>query len=118
MLTEAQTSLHGNNRHGWGAVCEVNNWYLEKGRLAPQAALAERSQWHQRVWAFAGIVAQRSGRAVVVDDLRKGCYLFALGTLKSLTAFDNEDLDRTLNAFALLIDPDNLNAVKDRIAYE
>ncbi|GEM_PF-5459134 len=117
-LSEAQTSLHWNNQYGWGRVCSVNGWWMENGRLSAEANGKDHSQWHAQVWAFATMLADQQNKAVAPDHLRKGTYLFALGKLKSLTQFDNEDLDRCLNAFALLIGPDNLDAVKDRLAYE
>ncbi|HWY76906.1 MAG TPA: hypothetical protein VN281_14890, partial [Verrucomicrobiae bacterium] len=115
-LTQPQISLHWNNEHGWGRVCGVNNWRMEGGLLVPGAVGPDRSQWHERVWAYADMPSLL--RFPAADRLRKGCYLFALGTLKSLTQFDNEDLDRVLNAFALLINPEDLRAVHDRLAYE
>jgi len=117
-LSEAQTDLHWSMRVGWGAVCQTNAWRIRDHRLFPEAHKADFSQWHAKVWAFAELIARQNHRAVTPDDLRKGTYMFALGTPKSLTKFDNGDLDRVLILFRLLVEPDDLKAVKDWIAYE
>lgn len=120
MLTKSQLELHWNSCHGtgWGSVCHVNHWRMTDGRLSPQARGPQTSDWHKAVWAYAQMLAGQSGREVTPDHLRKGAYIYAFGKSKSLTAFDNDELDRTLNVFALLINPVNLEAVTERLAYE
>jgi hypothetical protein len=115
MLSDLQTAMHWRN---WAAVCRVNNWRMVKGYLAECDVPSERSEFHARVWSLAEVHARGKHRAVTVDDLRKGCYAFAIGVFKSLTKFDNGDLDRVLCVFELLIKPENLGAVMLRTAYE
>jgi len=117
-LSDAQQDLHWNARYGWGRVCQANDWYATKGRLLPEATKGDFSQWHKKVWAFAELLARQNNRAVTPDDLRKGTYMLALGVPKSLTKFENGDLDRVLIVFRLLIEPDDLRAVRDWMAYE
>ena len=105
-------------RHQWAAVCRANNWRQAQSRLIPGAVGAERSPWHRAVWAGGHDHASAHRRIIVPDDLRKGCHLYALRNLKSSTLFDNEDLDRILLVFAGLLDPDNLNLLRDRAAYD
>lgn len=117
-LSDAQKNLHWGQPDGWGRVCAQNKWRMVKGRLDIEAIEANGSEFHGKVWAFAEAIALKNNRAVTPDDLRKGTYTFALGTAKSLTKFENADLDRVLLVFQLLIEPDNLSAVKDWLAYE
>lgn len=117
-LTGSQLTLHWGYKIGWAKVCHSNDWRMEKGRLAADAAKSDFSQWHEKVWAFAQLIARQEGRAVKVDDLRKGCYMLALGKDKSLTKFENKDLDRVLPVFRLMIDPDDLDAVQKHLAFQ
>jgi hypothetical protein len=89
-----------------------------EGRMHDEARRGDFSQWHKKVWAFAELIARQAGRAVLPDDLRKGTYMLAVGTPKSLTVFENADMDRVLIVFRLLVEPDDLRAVKDWLAYE
>ena len=117
-LSQAQLDLHWSNHKGWGGVVLANKWARIDGRLCSEAASAERSQWHGRVWAFADLLARRKHTAVGVEELRKGAYMLILGETKSLTQFNNDDLDRVLIVFRLLVEPDDLLAVNDFLAYE
>lgn len=117
-LNAQQIDLHWNRRVGWARVCQANDWYACKGRLDPEAVKGDYSQWHKKVWAFADLVARQHARAVTPDDLRKGVYFLALGEPKSLTKFENDDLDRVLILFRLLVEPDDLKALQDWMAYE
>ena len=120
-LNAAQIKLHwaGNrSRDGFWRVCAVNHWRMIGGRLDAEARRDGPGDWHAKVWACADALARENHTAVTPDDLRKGTYMLALGAAKSLTKFDNTDLDRVLILFRLLVEPDDLKAVKDWIAYE
>lgn len=119
-LTDAQKTLHWSYTHGWAAVCRANRWPTSAScnRFADDARREACSEWHRKVWEFAETIARQQYRAVTADDLRKGCYMLALGSPKSLTQFNNADLDRVLVVFRLMIEPDDLGAVRDWLAYE
>lgn len=114
-LTKPQIDLHW---RAYGAVVGTNHWRMQDSRLVPEANRGDGSQWHRKVWAFAEVIARQNARAVTPDDLRKGAYTFALGKLKSLTKFDNRDLDRVLALMRLLVNPDDLDAVMKHEAYQ
>jgi hypothetical protein len=114
MLSEFQTPLHWRL---WGEVCRKNNWHDVRGQVA-ESALRKESEYHQSVWAFAEMLARQGNRPVVADHLRKGAYCDMLARPKSLTQFDNADLDRVLVLFRLLIEPADLTAGKDYAAYK
>lgn len=119
MLNASQESLHWNTIRGWGAVVVRNNWRVEKGRLVPAAAEAvHRSTWHLTVWNIAQQTAHEELRAMTANDLRHACYIHALGKLKKHKAFTNAEFDRVLAIFAVLIDPDDLDAVMKKHDYE
>jgi hypothetical protein len=116
MLSEFQTPLHWRL---WGEVCRKNHWHDVGGRVADEAQLTRNtSDYHRTVWAFAEMLARQGNRPVVADHLRKGAYCDMLARPKSLTQFDNADLDRVLVLFRLLIEPADLTAGKDYAAYK
>jgi hypothetical protein len=120
-LNAAQIKLHwaGNRSHdGFWRVCAVNHWRMVGGRLDAEARRDGPGDWHSKVWACAEAIARANHTAVTPDDLRKGTYMLALGAAKSLTKFDNTDLDRVLVMFRLLVEPEDLRTVKDWLAYE
>lgn len=118
MLTEAQKDLHWSASRGWGRVCAVNRWSMVAGTLSASAVGPADSEWHAKVWAAALALATARAHAIEPNDLRQGAYVIALGESKSLTKFNNGDLDRVLVLFRLLIEPDDLRAVTDWRAYE
>jgi hypothetical protein len=119
MLTPPQERLHWSTSRnargdlGWGAVVIANHW-KGPGGLVDMDGLELRkirSEWHRQTIAFAGTLARQAGRSITAEDLRKGCYWLALGEPKSHKQFDNDDLDRVLNVFRLLVDPEDLAAL-------
>lgn len=118
MLTKAQDWKYWST---WGAVVRANEWRMAEGRLHPRARLAE-SEIHQRVAAFARIIAGRAGQIaepqITVNDLRHGAHWLALGRDKSHSKFTNQDLDRVLPVFRLLVNPTDLQARMDFDSYQ
>lgn len=98
----------------WRDCVKANRWHMEKGRLcgagleAP-AALTELAQ----VVTFARQLAATAHRGPLVNDLRHGCHIVALGRDKSSKEFTNAELDRVESLFRLLTDPDDINARLD-----
>lgn len=89
----------------WTACVRANGWHKEKGRvILTESPTAELS----KVIVFATQRALQAGRSLAVDDLRHGCHWLALGRDKSSADLTNADLDRVVNLFELLTDPDNL----------
>lgn len=123
-LTDRQKSKYFGRVDGWARVRHANDWNMVNGRLSPEAAKAEFSQWHGQVWAFAEVLARQNHRAITLDDLRHGAHWLALGTPKSSKALNNADFDRVLIVFKLLIDPNDIgttpknNPVADWIAFQ
>ena len=62
---------------------------------------------HWRTWAA---VCREQGWKSGNDEKRHAAYLVALGQDKSLTDFNNRDLDRVLAQFRVLMNPDNVTA--------
>lgn len=119
MMSTAQINLHWGMKIGWGRVCQANDWFMDKGRLSPDAQHnRELSEYHRKVWNLAQLIAHQDHREIKPDDFRKAAYIVALGKPKSFTAFDNDDLDRVLIIFRLLINPDDLDAMNQQMAYE
>jgi hypothetical protein len=114
-INDAQKTKHWNT---WGKVCAVNQWRMARGKLYLYGTFSAEGGYHERVLAAAREIAERAARQLKVDDLRKGLYAVALGEVKSLTAFNNGDLDRVLVLFALLINPLDLRSVGDFLAYQ
>ena len=89
------------------AVVPANDWQMAKGRWVAENPQRTRrdSEWHDHTWYYAEALAAKEARAVVADDLRKGAYCTMLGSYKSLTQFNNQDLDRVLAIFDVLANP-------------
>jgi hypothetical protein len=124
-LSQPQTDLYWRQ---WGRVTRTNHWHADctaltlpgsraRGRC-PRFRGADHSQWHRGVFGCAELLARQAGRAISADDLRKGCHVYAFGSVTSSKHLDNEQFDRLLNVFSLLIDSDNLVAVAERNDYE
>jgi hypothetical protein len=110
VLTAAQITLYGRR---WGAVCAANAWRMARGRLAPEARLGG-SPAHEQVAALAERHARQMGRSVTVDDLRRACTAAAGGRFVSTYDLTNNQFTALLNLFALLMDPENLQAAIER----
>ena len=95
----------------WTACVRANGWRKEKGRVVLHGGAsvpASRNDELAKVIVFATQRALQAGRSLAVDDLRHGCHWLALGRDKSSADLTNADLDRVVNVFELLTDPDNL----------
>ncbi len=91
----------------WTACVRANGWRKERGRVVLDGG-ASRNDELAKVLTFATQRALQAGRSLAVDDLRHGCHWLALGRDKSSADLTNADLDRVVNVFELLTDPDNL----------
>lgn len=88
--------------------CRANNWRMAKGRLVcdPQSnpLLPELAQ----VWTYARQIAEADHRGIVVRDLRYACHIVALRTPKDSEKLTNQEVNRVVDLFNLLSDPDSL----------
>lgn len=108
MLSPAQIQKYGRT---WGAVCAANDWRMARGRLAPEAEVTRaRTDEHRAVWKLAEQHAMQQHRSVTVDDLRRGCGAMITRKFCSTKDLTNPQFSRLLDLFAVLIDPDDLNA--------
>lgn len=93
----------------WGRAFR-RNWAMERGRLS-RLPDATNSEWMDAVVVNALALARRHHRAPIADDLRHACHAVACGRAISSKDLNNAQVDRVLTLFALLEDPDNLDAV-------
>jgi hypothetical protein len=118
MLTPLQTAKHW--RH-WSQVVAANDWTMEQGRLSAEAQrTAGESIFHKFVWRTAGQLALQAHRAVTAEDLRHACYLVATDRVPgwstsarpvaSMRDLGNREFSRVLVLWALLVNPDDLEA--------
>ena len=89
-------SQHSKYIRCWINVVRANHWVMRNGRLADDAVRGDKSEWHQLVWDAAEVLAAAEKRAVVVDDLRKGCHVVAFGRAKSSKVLTNAEFNRLL----------------------
>jgi hypothetical protein len=107
-MTPAQESKHW---HEWKAVVDANHWKTIKSRLVDEALITrDHSDVHRKVWIYALQLAMAANRAVTPNDLRHGSVIAALGTDKSHTEFTTGEFTKVLALWAVLCDPDNLDA--------
>ncbi len=118
-MTEAQHHLYIRR---WICVVRANHWVMRKGRLVENAVgnpargdarptdegaargdarptdiqATEVSEWHALVWTAAEQLALQQHRAVIADDLRKGCHMVAFGSAKSSKLIENKEFNRLL----------------------
>ena len=97
-------------------VCRVNHWRWSKGRLVAEA-VRDAGQHHAAVWTLAERIADKHCRAVVADDLRHACHVYAVGRDVSHGNFSNEQLSRLFLLWGnerglpgLLIEPDHVQS--------
>ncbi len=93
-----------------------------KGRLDAQAVRTrELTIYHRLVWRDAERLAQQEHRAVIAEDLRRGCYLAATSLVpgwpksalpvRSMKDLGNRTFSRVLVLWSLLIDDTDLQAI-------
>ncbi len=118
MLTKLQLAKHWRD---WATVCRSNDWRTEDGRMVAGARAREgASLWHKLVWRLADQTAWAQARGVTVDDLRHATYVVATSkvpgwpkaarAVSSLKDMGNREFNRVLTLWALLRDPDDINA--------
>ncbi len=112
-MNEGQNSKYWRR---WAAVCRQNQWRWLKGRLVA-GAVTEASPHHQAVWQLAQAIADQECRAILADDLRHACHVYALGRDVSHLDLHNDQFDRLLLLWGnereirgLLVYPDDLAA--------
>lgn len=86
------------------------NWRMDRGRVLPREGRVE-SEWLAAVEAAAQQLALTTHCASTTDHLRHACTISAVGRQKSSKDLTNPELDKVLAWFALLVDPDNVQAV-------
>jgi len=90
----------------WLGTCRRLGWRMESGRL-----LSPCGNEHQhKVYAAACMIAAKEHRAPVIDDLRHGVHVVALGCDKSSKMLNNRELDRVVSYMQLMVDETNIKA--------
>jgi hypothetical protein len=110
----------------WGAVVRIHGWRMD--RATHRLVGAPREFWggpeptkiYRATWQHAETLARYDRcdpRAVRPDDLRHGVHMAALGRDVSSTQLGNQQLDRVLDALALLANPEELGRALDDGSY-
>lgn len=96
----------------WNACCRANHWRTEHGRLVvPREPLnVMHRDLLAKVYACAEQLQLRS--IAPVDALRHACHIVALGKNKSCKDLTNDELDRVVDLFRVLRNPESLAAVQ------
>jgi len=99
----------------WGKACHANDWHMVKGRLlakrAKQHGVPDVDALYQSIWNAAEALALQAHRAVTAEDLRHACHVVAVGRDKSANDLTNGEVDKVVNLFRLLAEPDDLDAI-------
>lgn len=95
----------------WSGAFQAN-WSMDRGVpvLLAQPAYPDKAEEIDRV---ARAAVHKLHRAVTQDDLRHASHVVFLGCKKSSKDITNDELDRLIACYKLMIDPDNLKAVMD-----
>lgn len=103
----------------WGDAARARGWVMAGRRLvADLAAPVEFPDTHPlsvllpAIHEHAQNLAIANHRAIRPDDLRHACHVAILGRDRSSTALNNRELDRVLDLFRLLADPENLDRIR------
>jgi hypothetical protein len=89
-------------------ACRRLGWRMSDGRLD---LLIEKLNNHsRRVVAAAVARADAEHRAAVLDDLRHGCYIVALGRDRQTNRLSNAEVDKVVSLFKLLVDDTDIAA--------
>lgn len=111
----------------WNAVSGWLGWFMRAGRLVhgPESTVhGPQSEHHARVWQIAQTLAAAGARAVVPEDLRHACHIYAIGRDRSHKDFSNAQFSRVLVLWGnelprgasgalrgLLLDPEDLASI-------
>ena len=107
-MTPAQ---HKKYIRDWGACTKANGWCMKQGRLVlDEAKLNEHGR---KVLAAATAIAAAQHRAPVLEDLRHGVHVVALGRDKSSKVMKNAECDAVFALLALLVNDCDLKAGAD-----
>lgn len=92
----------------WNETCRKLGWGMSGGRLI---IVEDKLNDHgRRVLAAAEKIAIANHRAPVLDDLRHGCYVVALGRDADTNKLSNKDVDAVTSLFKLLVNDTNIAA--------
>lgn len=108
-MTRAQEIFHWRE---WNKVVRANGWRMRRGYLAEEAR-RDGSEEMRKVWVFAEQLARVNHRAVTVDDLRHATYVLAAGRDATHADLTNKEFNRVLGLWALLAEPESLQAQMD-----
>jgi hypothetical protein len=101
----------------WNRCAAANHWLIRAGRLVGKRLEThggpQSTNLYHQVWTAAQARAADHHRAVIPDDLRHACHQVALGHDKPSADLTNKEVDRVVTLFAILQDPDNLDAQID-----
>lgn len=105
----------------WRMCAKALGWTMAKGRLVAdldgqraEAIASPAREERLKVLDLAEQFARQAHRAVHADDLRHACnYVASAGKTASTGAMDNHATTMAVRLFALLADPDDLQAVGD-----
>ena len=88
--------------------CHANDWRIAKGRLVCEPQSNPLVPELAQVWTYARQIAEAGHRGIVVRDLRYACHIVALRTPKDSEKLTNAEVNRVVDLFNLLADPDSL----------
>ena len=92
----------------WSAACRELGWRMADGRLVLPDG--HRNEHQVKVIAAAQVIANGQHRAPVLDDLRHGCYVVALGRDLDTLRMNNQQVDAVTSLFKLLVDDTDIAA--------
>ena len=92
----------------WATCVAANGWKQVKGRL--ELDEAKLNDHGRKVLAAAQAIATGQHRAPVLDDLRHGVHVVALGRDKSSTKLNNRELDQVVALMKLMVNETDIAA--------
>ena len=94
----------------WNRCARNNFWTMTKGRLNAEPQENPLIPELAAVWTYALQIARDEHRGVVPDDLRHACHIVAIGRDKSSEKLTNREVNRVVELFDMLADPDDVTA--------
>ena len=92
----------------WNQTCRALGWKMEDGRLVLPDG--RRNEHQKKVIAEASALAAKEHRAPVLNDLRHGCYIVALGHDVKTLKMSNQQVDKVTSLFKLLVNDTDIAA--------
>ena len=92
----------------WTATCRALHWKMADGRL--EMGKTTGNEHVVKVIAAATAIATKGHRAPVLDDLRHGCYVVALGYDCDTLKMTNKQVDAVTSLFKLLVNETDIAA--------